>query len=191
MRYGNRIVVFLICAALILCIAGIALAEPVVKYVPQGAFGESYDELGKSEQALCAQYATDALAQLRQQVHEGQFDASVYAEVLQTTVYLIDEAQPAGLSEFEQEAWEKYYQDKMAIVSFTGLENYFDEAGKPMMPYAARQRDYAAKRDGTWEEFSLQKVFSRIYANPVFPGMRTINMGSYCNGVYTTESTGE
>lgn len=189
MRNRYMMLVVLISVMLIACLGSAALAESTEKYVLPGAFGESYDALNEAERALCAQYADDALDQLQQQIKEERLPT--YVQVLQTTVILIDEEQPAGLSDIEQKTWDEYYRGKTCIVSFIVLENYFDDENKPLMTYAARECDYVGARDGTWEPISLKAVSSRIYANPVFPGMRMINMGGYCNSIYTTPGADE
>lgn len=35
------------------------------------------------------------------------------------------------------------------------------------------------------ERFSLRGIRNRFFADPVVPGVRVINMGSHCNGIYT------
>lgn len=151
---------------------------------PLSGFGEAYTGQDETVKALCMGYAEKARGALLadMQSFAAQYNTFGYLEIIYTVVLLVPEKAPAGITEAQRKMYDSYYKDIAAVVAFTALDNSMDVDGALFAQVSGRFGDYAITKNGSVEAFSLRKIRSKTFANPIIPGIQVINMGSALNG---------
>lgn len=179
-----------VCLPLLLALAlphwETARAEAKAIDVLPGAFGESIDTLDDAISARCIGYADRALRKLLEdfELAAQGIPQSGYLQILQTTL-LLPETQPPDATDIERAIWAEIYESTACVVSFVVIDNSLNAGVVPYAEFTGRFGDYAVRQDGSVESVSLRGIRNHFFTDPVVPGVRVINMGSYYNTHYT------
>lgn len=185
---------FLLLAALLLLAvaSSLACAEAKALDVLPDAFGEALDGLDEATIRWCVGRADRALAQLLEDFARdvGDRPQGGYLQMLQTTL-LLPGQKPAEMTGAEEEIWRELFGDGGCVVSFVTLDDGLHLGAVPYAEYTGRYGDYAVGKNGSVASLSLRAIHTRYFKDPVLPGVRVINMGSFYSGIYTIPGNGE
>lgn len=197
-RRGTRMRSLLetVCLTLLLALAlphsVTARAEAKAIDVLPGAFGESIDMMDGATRERCIEYADRArealLGDFERVMEEMRQEG--YLQILQTTL-LLPGSLPPDATDTDRAIWAELYEGVACVVSFVTIDNSMNLSGVPYAEVSGRFGDYAVLPDGSVKSVSLRGIRGRFFADPVVPGVRVINMGSHCNGIYTPAASAD